>query len=103
MSMPASPWVVQFFLRVLQARRWIAGAFLLLAAAGTYGALRVPDDPSIEGLIVAGGPRPARHVRFRTLVSRGRAGAPHARIGRSLEPRGAARRRQTRTGTRQDS
>src|SRR5271156_1456915 len=56
MSVPASPKVVQVFLRVLRARRWIAGVFLILAAAGIYGALQVPDDPAIERLIVAGDP-----------------------------------------------
>jgi uncharacterized protein len=56
MSMPASPKVVQIFLRVLRARRWIAGVFLILAAAGIYGAMRVPDDPAIERLIVADDP-----------------------------------------------
>jgi predicted RND superfamily exporter protein len=71
MSMPASPWVVQFFLRVLQVRRWIAGAFLLLAAAGTYGALRVPDDPSIEGLIVAGDPVARATFDFERLFPEG--------------------------------
>jgi hypothetical protein len=34
----------------------MAGAFLILAAAGIYGAVRVPDDPSIDRLIVAGDP-----------------------------------------------
>src|SRR5712675_369689 len=56
MSMPASPKVVQIFLHVLRARAWIAGAFLVLAAAGTYGTLRVPDDPAIDRLIVANDP-----------------------------------------------
>jgi predicted RND superfamily exporter protein len=56
MSVPASPKVVHLFLRVLAARRWIAGAFLILTAAGIYGALRVPDDPAIERLIVADDP-----------------------------------------------
>jgi predicted RND superfamily exporter protein len=54
MSVPASPKVVQVFRRVLGARGWIAGAFLILAAAGLYGALRVPNDPAIETLIVPG-------------------------------------------------
>jgi len=54
--MPASPKAVQIFRRVLRARAWIAGAFLILAAAGIYGALRVPDDPAIDRLIVAGDP-----------------------------------------------
>src|SRR5258706_15800362 len=56
MSMPASPKVVQIFLHVLRARVWIAGAFLILAAAGIYGAVRVPDDPAIDRLIVASDP-----------------------------------------------
>ena len=56
MSVPASPNVVQLFLHVLRARVWIAGAFLLLAAAGIYGALRVPNDPAIDRLIVANDP-----------------------------------------------
>jgi len=54
MSVPASPKLVQIFLRLLRARVWIAGAFLLLTAAGIYGAMRVPSDSAIERLIVAG-------------------------------------------------
>jgi uncharacterized protein len=56
MSVPASPKIVQIFLRVLAARNWIAGIFLILTAAGIYGALRIPDDPAIERLIVADDP-----------------------------------------------
>ena len=56
MSVPASPKIVQIFLRVLRARNWIVGIFLVLAVAGIYGALRVPDDPAIERLIVADDP-----------------------------------------------
>jgi uncharacterized protein len=56
MSVPASPKVVQVFRRVLRARGWIAGAFLILAAVGLYGALQVPDDPAIERLIGADDP-----------------------------------------------
>jgi hypothetical protein len=41
---------------VLRARSWIAAAFLVLTAAGIYGALRVPNDPAIETLIVPGDP-----------------------------------------------
>ena len=37
MNVSAAPAVVQFFLRVLRVRGWIAGAFLLIAAAGFYG------------------------------------------------------------------
>jgi predicted RND superfamily exporter protein len=56
MSVPASPKVVRFFIRVLGARIWIAAAFLILAAVGIFGASRVPDDPAIDRLIVAGDP-----------------------------------------------
>jgi uncharacterized protein len=56
MSVPASAKVVQFFESILRARGWIAGLFLMLTAAGIYGALQVPDDPAIERLIVAGDP-----------------------------------------------
>jgi predicted RND superfamily exporter protein len=71
MSMPASPTVVQFFVRVLRARGLIAGAFLLLAAAGIYGAMRVPDDPAIEGLIVPGDPVARATFDFERLFPEG--------------------------------
>ena len=56
MRVPAAPKAVQIFLHVLRARGWIAGAFVVLAAAGIYGALQVPNDPSTERLIVASDP-----------------------------------------------
>ena len=56
MSVPASPKILQIFLRVLRARHWIVGIFLILAAAGIYGASRVPNDPAIERLIGADDP-----------------------------------------------
>ena len=71
MSVPASPKVVQFFLSVLRARRWIAGAFLILTAAGIYGALQVPDDPAIERLIVAGDPVARATSEFDRLFPEG--------------------------------
>jgi uncharacterized protein len=71
MSVPASPRVVQIFIRVLQARVWIAAAFLILAAAGIYGALRVPDDPAIERLIVAGDPVARATADFDRLFPEG--------------------------------
>jgi len=67
MSVPASPKVVQLFLRVLRARAWIAGGFLVLAAAGIYGALRVPNDPAIERLVVAGDPVARATLEFDRL------------------------------------
>jgi predicted RND superfamily exporter protein len=69
--MPASLKVVQFFLRVLRARSVIAGAFLLLTAAGIYGAMRVPDDPAIEGLIVPGDPVARATFEFERLFPEG--------------------------------
>jgi predicted RND superfamily exporter protein len=69
--MPASPKLVQFFLRVLQVRRWIAAVFLILTAAGIYGALQVPDDPAIEGLIVPGDPVARATFEFERLFPEG--------------------------------
>ena len=103
MNVPASPNVVRFFLRVLGARGWIVGAFAILTAAGIYGAARIPNDPSIERLVVAGDPIVRATAEFRSPVSRGRAGADHARRTGSLRRRGAARRRSARTGAREDS
>jgi uncharacterized protein len=71
MSEPASAKVVDFFVRVLQMRRWIAGLFLLLTAAGVYGALQVPDDPAIERLIVAGDPVARATADFDRLFPEG--------------------------------
>ena len=71
MSLPVSPKVVQVFLHVLRVRGWIAGAFLILAAAGIYGALRVPDDPSIERLIVPGDPIARATADFERLFPEG--------------------------------
>ena len=69
--MPASPKVVRVFLRLLRARSWIAGAFLILAAAGIYGALQVPDDSAIERLIVADDPVAVATAEFDRLFPEG--------------------------------
>ena len=71
MSVPASPKVVQGFLRLLHARSWIAGAFLILTAAGIYGALQVPDDSAIERLIVADDPVAVATSEFDRLFPEG--------------------------------
>jgi uncharacterized protein len=71
MSVPASPKIVQLFLRVLRARSWIAAAFLVLTAAGIYGALRVPDDPAIDRLIVPGDPIARATAEFDRLFPEG--------------------------------
>ena len=71
MSVPASPKVVQLFLHVLRVRGWIAGAFLILAAAGIYGAVQVPNDPAIERLVVAGDPIALATSEFDRLFPEG--------------------------------
>jgi uncharacterized protein len=71
MTVPASPRVVQFFLHVLRARVWIACTFLILAAAGIYGATKVPDDPAIETLIVPGDPVARATEQFERLFPEG--------------------------------
>jgi predicted RND superfamily exporter protein len=71
MSVPASPKVVRFFIRILRARVWIAAAFLILAAVGIFGALRVPDDPAIDRLIVAGDPVARATAEFDRIFPEG--------------------------------
>jgi hypothetical protein len=71
MSVPASPKIVQLFLHVLRARSWIAAAFLVLTAAGIYGALRVPNDPAIDRLIVPGDPVARATADFDRLFPEG--------------------------------
>jgi hypothetical protein len=71
MSVPASPKAVQVFLRILRARGWIAGIFLILTAAGIYGALKVPDDPAIDRLIVPGDPLARATAEFDRLFPEG--------------------------------
>jgi uncharacterized protein len=71
MNVPASPALVHFFLRVLSARVWIAAAFLLLAAAGLYGAMQVPNDPAIDRLIVADDPEAHAAHAFERLFPEG--------------------------------
>ena len=46
----------QIFLSVLRARFWIVGVFIVLTAAGIYGALQIPTDSAIGRLIVPGDP-----------------------------------------------
>src|SRR6202050_2415622 len=71
MSVPASPRLVQVFQRILRARVWIACVFLILAAAGIYGASKVPDDPAIERLIVPGDPVARATADFDRLFPEG--------------------------------
>jgi predicted RND superfamily exporter protein len=56
MTTPLQLRSVPIFLRLLRSRHWIAAAFAVLAAAGVAGALRIPTDPAIDRLVVAGDP-----------------------------------------------
>lgn len=71
MSVPASPKVIQLFHLVLRARAWTVAIFLVLAAAGIYGALKVPDDPAIDRLVVAGDPLARATLDFERLFPEG--------------------------------
>jgi len=71
MTMLVSPRLLRIFLRVLQVRRFIVGAFVILAAAGIYGATRIPTDPSIERLVVAGDPVAQATVEFEQVFPEG--------------------------------
>jgi hypothetical protein len=68
---PAPAKTVVLFSRILQLRVWIAAAFLLLTAAGIYGALQVADDPAIERLVVAGDPVARATADFDRLFPEG--------------------------------
>jgi uncharacterized protein len=67
MAMLVSPKFKHFFLGLLRARQLIVGAFLLLTAAGVYGALHIPSDTTIERLIVAGDPTAQATVAFERI------------------------------------
>jgi len=71
MSLPASPKVTRIFLQVLRFRRPIVVAFALLTAAGIYGALRIPHDPAIDRLVVAGDPTAQATVDFEKVFPEG--------------------------------
>jgi predicted RND superfamily exporter protein len=66
-----SPKLLQIFLRVLQARRWIVAAFAILGVAGIYGATRIPTDSAIERLVVAGDPVAQATLDFERVFPEG--------------------------------
>jgi predicted RND superfamily exporter protein len=66
-----SPGLVRFFLRVLGLQRWILAIFSLLAAAGVYGALHIPTDPSIDRLVIAGDPVARATTEFERVFPEG--------------------------------
>jgi predicted RND superfamily exporter protein len=71
MSVPVSSKFVRVFIQILRARVAIVVAFSIFAAAGIYGAMRVPDDPSIERLIVASDPVARATLEFERLFPEG--------------------------------
>ena len=71
MNVTASPKALQFFMRVLHARAWIVGAFVVLTIAGIYGATRIPNDPAIDRLVVAGDPVARATMEFDRLFPEG--------------------------------
>jgi predicted RND superfamily exporter protein len=71
MSVPVSSKFVRIFIQILRARVAIVVAFSILAVAGIYGAMRVPNDPSIERLIVASDPVARATLEFERLFPEG--------------------------------
>jgi predicted RND superfamily exporter protein len=71
MSIVVSPKLLQIFLHVLRARYWVAGVYLVLAVAGVYGASRIPADPAIERLVVAGDPVAQATLEFERVFPEG--------------------------------
>jgi predicted RND superfamily exporter protein len=71
MSIVVSPKLLRIFLRVLRARYWVAGVYLVLAMAGIHGASRIPTDPAIERLIVAGDPVAQATLEFERVFPEG--------------------------------
>ena len=61
----------QIFLNVLRARHWIVAAFVLLTAAGIYGALKIPTDSAIDRLIVPGDPIARATLDFEKIYPEG--------------------------------
>jgi uncharacterized protein len=71
MSVAASPKLLQVFVRVLKLRIWIVGAFLILTAAGIYGATRVRNDPAIDHLVEADDPVARATLDFERVFPEG--------------------------------
>jgi predicted RND superfamily exporter protein len=71
MSIVVSPKLLRIFLHVLRARYWVAGVYLILAMAGIYGASRIPTDPAIDRLIVAGDPVAQATLEFERVFPEG--------------------------------
>lgn len=61
----------QIFLFVLRARLWIAAAFLILTAAGIYGATKIPTDSAIDRLTAPDDPVARATVEFERVFPEG--------------------------------
>ncbi|MBS0420365.1 MAG: MMPL family transporter [Proteobacteria bacterium] len=71
MNVHDSPKVLEFFRRVLQMRGRIVCLFVLLTLAGIYGATRIPNDPAIDRLVVAGDATAQATIEFDRLFPEG--------------------------------
>ena len=61
----------EIFLGVLRARAWIVAVFVVLTAAGIYGALRIPTDSAIDRLIVPNDPVAQATQEFERVFTEG--------------------------------
>ena len=71
MNVSASPKVAGVFRHVLRMRGWITAAFVLLGAAGIWGALHIPDDSAIGRMVVAGDPLARATAEFERVFPEG--------------------------------
>ncbi len=71
MNVHDSPKVLEFFRRVLQMRGRIVCLFALLTLAGIYGVTRIPNDPAIDRLVVAGDATAQATMEFDRLFPEG--------------------------------
>jgi len=61
----------QIFLSVLRARLWVVAIFVVLTAAGIYGATKIPTDSAIDRLIVPGDPVSRATMDFERIYPEG--------------------------------
>src|SRR5690349_23169155 len=61
----------RLFARILTLRWRIVCVFLVLTLAGIYGATRIPNDPSIDRLVVSGDPLAQATQEFDRLFPEG--------------------------------
>jgi predicted RND superfamily exporter protein len=61
----------QIFLSVLRARLWVVAIFVVLTAAGIYGATKIPTDSAIDRLVVPGDPVSRATLDFERIYPEG--------------------------------